>query len=85
MSLPALALLVAGLSKTPVDAVNKNRQGVALRGYDPVTYREQNRPVKGAPGSPISGWVLRGGLRAPSTAAGSTTSLAGGGLVLRFQ
>ncbi len=31
-----------------VDQVNKNGQGVALKGYDPVAYFEQGRPVKGS-------------------------------------
>jgi YHS domain-containing protein len=34
---------------SPVDAVNKDRHGVALQGYDPVAYFEQNQPVKGSP------------------------------------
>ncbi len=35
-----------------VDQVNKNGQGVALKGYDPVAYFEQGRPVKGSLKSP---------------------------------
>ncbi len=37
---------VAGESR--VDPVNKDGQGVALKGYDPVAYSAQSRPVKGS-------------------------------------
>lgn len=44
-----IALLVSlGTSgKEPVDPVNKNRSGVALKGYDAVAYFEAGRAVKG--------------------------------------
>jgi YHS domain-containing protein len=41
----AAAFATAGL----VDPVNKNRQGVALKGYDPVAYFRVSGPVKGSP------------------------------------
>jgi len=41
----AVASLVSAGSK--VDAVNKNREGVAVEGYDVVAYFEVGRPVKG--------------------------------------
>lgn len=44
------AIAVFGLSAaSPVDPVNKDRKGIALKGYDPVAYFEQGRPVKGSP------------------------------------
>lgn len=46
-------LVVAPTSgRSLVDQVNKNGQGVALKGYDPVAYFEQGRPVKGSPKFP---------------------------------
>lgn len=39
------ALLIA---RDPVDAVNRARDGVALRGYDTVAYFKDSRAVKGA-------------------------------------
>ncbi len=33
--------------RDPVDPVNKDRAGVALKGHDPVAYFEQGQPVKG--------------------------------------
>ena len=41
----ALAVTAA----SPVDSINKNRQGVALKGYDATAYFEQSKPVKGSP------------------------------------
>jgi len=44
------AIAAIGLSAaSPVDAVNKDRKGIALKGYDAVAYFEQGRPVKGSP------------------------------------
>jgi len=46
----AAAALLAGNAPAagPVEAVFKARDGVAIRGYDPVAYFKQGRPVKGA-------------------------------------
>lgn len=40
--------LTAAWAAAPVDPVNKNRSGVALKGYDPVAYFKQAKPVKGS-------------------------------------
>jgi hypothetical protein len=37
-------------SKSPVDPINRDPSGVAVKGYDPVAYFEQSKPVKGSPG-----------------------------------
>lgn len=37
-----------GVAGAPIDPVNKNRSGVALKGYDPVAYFKQSKPVKGS-------------------------------------
>jgi len=39
----------AAHAKDPVDPVNKSRNGLAIKGYDPVAYFAQSRPVKGTP------------------------------------
>jgi YHS domain-containing protein len=44
-SMFALALPV--LAKSPVDAVNQSRKGIAAKGYDVVAYFTQSAPVKG--------------------------------------
>lgn len=36
------------LAAAPVDPINKDRQGVALKGYDPTAYFQQSKPVKGS-------------------------------------
>jgi len=36
-------------SASLVDPVNKNRQGTALKGYDPVAYFRAGGPMKGSP------------------------------------
>ena len=36
------------VAKTPVDAVNRDGQDIALKGYDPVAYFTEGRPVKGS-------------------------------------
>jgi YHS domain-containing protein len=46
MALIVLSFAVAGAA--PVDAVNKNRSGLALKGHDPVAYFEQGQPAKGS-------------------------------------
>lgn len=33
----------------PVDAVNHDKSGLALHGFDPVTYFQQSQPAKGVP------------------------------------
>jgi hypothetical protein len=45
----SLFLTSSAPARSPVDAVNKNGQSVALKGYDPVAYFEQGRPIKGSP------------------------------------
>ena len=46
----ALAIGAGALSaKAPVNPVNQDNNGVAIKGYDPVGYFEQSRPVKGSP------------------------------------
>ncbi len=50
MRIAVVALIVGALSlaaKSPVDPVNKNGQGVAIKGYDPVAYFREGKPVKG--------------------------------------
>lgn len=42
-----ITVLTAGLQGATVEPVNKDRAGVALKGYDPVAYFQQARPVKG--------------------------------------
>lgn len=50
MRLAAGAVVLASLAAAaPVDPVNKNNSGVAIKGYDPVAYFEQQQPVKGSP------------------------------------
>ena len=47
-------LLLFGMVLTPAfaasqaDAVNQDRSGVAIKGYDPVAYFTQSKPVKGS-------------------------------------
>jgi hypothetical protein len=43
----AAALPVFAQSKP--DAVNKDGSGIAIKGYDPVAYFTQSKPVKGSP------------------------------------
>ena len=43
----AVLLACAAWAADPADPVNKNRKGIALRGYDPVAYFTEHRPVKG--------------------------------------
>jgi YHS domain-containing protein len=43
-----IALLPA-LAGSPADPVNKNGSGVAIKGYDPVAYFTDSKPVKGSP------------------------------------
>ena len=40
---------VAAFARGPVEPVDKNRDGLALRGYDPVAYFTQSKPVRGVP------------------------------------
>lgn len=44
----ALTLAAAVPARSLVDVVSKNREGVALKGYDPVAYFTQDRPLKGS-------------------------------------
>jgi hypothetical protein len=36
------------IGKSPVDPVNRDKSGLALRGYDPIAYFEKSQPVKGS-------------------------------------
>jgi YHS domain-containing protein len=46
----AAVLLFAGTAFAgKVDPLNKDGKGLALKGYDPVAYFQQNRPVQGSP------------------------------------
>lgn len=40
--------VTVAFTKEPVDPVNKDRNGVAIKGYDPVAYFEDGRPTKGS-------------------------------------
>ena len=46
--LTAGVLLSVASAAAAVDPVNKNRSGVALKGYDPVAYFEERKPVRGS-------------------------------------
>ena len=46
LALVAVTLLTA---REPVDPVNKDGSSVAIKGYDPVAYFKQGKPVKGNP------------------------------------
>ncbi len=59
--IPTLALCVAclifvalpqssSLAKSPVAELNLSNSGLALRGYDPVSYFNSNKPIKGNKG-----------------------------------
>ena len=45
----ALIAATALIAREPVDAVNKNGSSVAIKGYDPVAYFKQGKPLKGNP------------------------------------
>ena len=47
LTLLATALFAA--DKPPVDPVNKNSAGLAIKGYDAVAYFTESKPVKGSP------------------------------------
>jgi YHS domain-containing protein len=42
-----VAYLVGGAELSASDFINKDSTGVALKGYDPVCYFTENKPVKG--------------------------------------
>jgi YHS domain-containing protein len=44
-----LLFATAGQGRTPVDPVNQDGKGVAIKGYDAVAYFKQSAPVKGSP------------------------------------
>jgi YHS domain-containing protein len=48
-SLALAAFAAAGLALAAVDPVNTDRKGVALHGYDAVSYFEEDGPEKGSP------------------------------------
>lgn len=43
------ATLLPAFAGSPADPVNKNSSGVAIKGYDPVAYFTDSKPVKGSP------------------------------------
>lgn len=47
--LAALILQTALYSKDPVDALNKGKKGMAVKGYDVVAYFAESKPVMGSP------------------------------------
>lgn len=49
MTAAVVMLAVSAVAGSPVESVNKDHHGIALKGYDPVAYFEQSKPVKGSP------------------------------------
>jgi opacity protein-like surface antigen len=45
----AVALTTAAPAKDPVEPVNKDRKGVAIKGYDAVAYFTESKAAKGTP------------------------------------
>src|SRR5947209_987974 len=43
-----LAAMLPAFAQSKVDPVNKDGSGVAIKGYDPVAYFTQSKPVKGS-------------------------------------
>ena len=50
-----MAAVLPAFAQSKVDPVNKDGSGVAIKGYDPVAYFTQSKPVKGRPLLPING------------------------------
>lgn len=48
-SLVLMMTAPGSFGKDPVEAVNKTRAGVAVKGYDVVAYHTESKPVKGVP------------------------------------
>jgi YHS domain-containing protein len=48
LSILVLASSSASFAEDKVDSINKNRQGVAVEGYDVTAYFQQGKPVKGS-------------------------------------
>jgi YHS domain-containing protein len=52
-SLTTIAIMLASAAllpgASPADPVNKDRNGFAVRGHDPVAYFQYGKPVKGSP------------------------------------
>lgn len=44
----ALGMAAFAAEKPPVDAVNKDSRGLALKGYDPVAYFVDSKPAEGS-------------------------------------
>lgn len=44
-----ISLLVIACSAAKTSTVNTNPEGVAIKGYDPVAYFTEGKPVKGSP------------------------------------
>jgi hypothetical protein len=49
MSVLAAALTVSALAGEKSPSVNQSSNGVAIKGYDPVAYFTDSKPVKGSP------------------------------------
>jgi hypothetical protein len=43
-----MAAAIPGFTASKVDSINKDGSGVAIKGYDPVAYFTQSKPVKGS-------------------------------------
>ena len=57
LALAALSIAGSALAGTKVAPVNVDKKGLALHGYDPVTYFEQDRPQ---PGSETFAYIFMG-------------------------
>ena len=44
-----LLLGAVAFAGSPVEPINRNGKGIAIKGYDPVAYFKQGAPVKGTP------------------------------------
>jgi YHS domain-containing protein len=43
-----IAAAVVAAAAPPVDPIYKDKQGIAINGYDPVAYFQEGKPVKGS-------------------------------------
>ena len=50
----ALSPIAASTARSPAPAVNLDSSGLAMRGYDPVAYFTEGKPVKGSPDHQIA-------------------------------
>lgn len=49
IALPIIVMVLIGAALAEKRLINTDRNGVALKGYDPVAYFTDNKPVKGNP------------------------------------